>query len=148
MKVKMRLNRGKPASKKEGIVYCSYNDGDVLISRRYVYPKLSEQNAKTGAITAYLFRINPSEGYKQDLRDYIRLYHSTPAGEEKPIHSWNNLYLRLMHAMAKADPSIDLHTLTREVIYVRDLPCISVKSAVEAGLIPKVTESGALYANI
>ncbi len=135
MKVIMGPNRGKPPSKKEGIVYCSYNDGDVLIGRRYVYPKLSEQNAKTGAITANLFRINPSEGYKQDLRDYIRLYNSSPWGEDKPFHSWNNLYLRLMHAMAKADPTIDLRTLTREDIYARDLPCISVKRAVEAGLL-------------
>jgi hypothetical protein len=140
MKVKMRPNHGKPAKKRTGIVYSSYNDGEVIVARRYVYPKLSEQNSKTGAITANLFNINPSEGYKQDLREYIRLYNATPMGEEKPLRTWNNLYLKLMYAMAKADPTVDLRTLTREEIYTRDLPCITVKLAVEAGLLVKVFE--------
>ena len=43
-----------------------------------------------------------------------------------------------MHALAKADPTIDLRTLTREEIYARDLPCISVKRAVEGGLVVKL----------
>jgi hypothetical protein len=43
-----------------------------------------------------------------------------------------------MYNMAKADPGIDLKTLTREYIYMHDLPCISVKKAVEAGILPEV----------
>jgi hypothetical protein len=138
MKVKMRTNQGKPTKKKTGMVYCSHRDGDVLIARRYVYPKLSEQNIKTGSITANLMRLNPSEGYKQDLRDYIRHYNATPAGEEKPLRAWNNLYLKIMHALAKRDPGLDLRTLTREEIHGKDLSCISVKRAVEAGLLAQV----------
>jgi hypothetical protein len=43
-----------------------------------------------------------------------------------------------MYALAKAMPEIDLGTLTREEIYQQDLPCISIKRAVEAGLLEKV----------
>ena len=136
--MRMKPNHGKPRKKGTGLIYSSHRDGEVIIARRYVYPKLSEQNTKTGTITANLFSLNPSEGYKQDLREYIRLYNATPQGEEKPLHAWNNLYLRLMHAMAKDDPTIDLRTLTREEIYARDLPCVSVKRAMEAGLLIEV----------
>ena len=148
MKVKMKPNPGKPAQRKTGIVYCSHNGGELITARRYVYPKLSEQNSKTGSITANLMRLNPSEGYKQDLREYIRLYNATPAGEEKPIRAWNNLYLRIMYAMAKADPTIDLRTLTREDIYTRDLPCISINRAVKEGLIVKVKKWEFLVAEV
>ena len=54
------------------------------------------------------------------------------------MRSWVNMYLKLMREMAKQDPSIDLLTLTREEIYTRALPCISIKRAVDAGLLPVV----------
>ena len=44
----------------------------------------------------------------------------------------------MMREMAKQDSTIDLITLTREDIFTKDLSCISVKKAVEAGLLPKV----------
>ena len=43
-----------------------------------------------------------------------------------------------MFRLAEAYPEIDLKTLTRDEIFANDLPCISVKRAVLAGLIPKV----------
>jgi hypothetical protein len=35
-------------------------------------------------------------------------------------------------------PEVDLRTISRETIYQNDLPCKSVKQAVEAGLLPVV----------
>jgi hypothetical protein len=43
-----------------------------------------------------------------------------------------------MANMAKLYPEIDLKTITREQIYQENLPCISVKKAVEAGVLPQV----------
>jgi hypothetical protein len=54
------------------------------------------------------------------------------------FEKWSSFYMKLMYDMAKADNSIILSTLTREEIYTRELPCISVKRAVEAGLLPVV----------
>mgnify|MGYP006987161020 CR=1 FL=1 len=46
--------------------------------------------------------------------------------------------LNLARDMAKWDNIIDLLSLSREEIYTRDLPCLSVARAVEAGLPPVV----------
>ena len=47
------------------------------------------------------------------------------------------LFLKLMWAMAKMR-GLDLEFLTRETIESENLPCRSVKDAVEAGLLPMV----------
>lgn len=73
-----------------------------------------------------------------DLRIYLNWYKCIKDENKKNLRSWANVYLLLMHNMAKAYPEIDLRTLTREEIYTRNLPCISVKRAVEAGLLPEV----------
>jgi len=138
VKVKVKSKPRLPKGKKERIVYCSYRDGEVIVARRYVYPKLSGQNSSFASRNTNLFRLNPSEGYRNDCREYIHTYNATPNGQESPIRSWNNLYIKLMSALARNDPELDLRTLTREEIYAHQLPCISIKSAVEAGLLPKV----------
>lgn len=46
--------------------------------------------------------------------------------------------MKIMYDMAKQDSTIDLKTLTRDEIYARDLPCISIRKAVEAGLLPPI----------
>jgi len=122
------------------IVYCYNRLLGTVYSRRNTYPRLTEANHKTGSITANLFGIQPSKPYKTDLYWYLVRYNALPVNNRHPVRSWSNLYLKLMYEMAKADPSIDLRTLTREEIYLRDLPCISVKKAVEAELLPKVLE--------
>jgi len=40
--------------------------------------------------------------------------------------------------MKKIDPSLDLETISRAHIQYHDLPCRSVRRAVEAGLLPPV----------
>jgi hypothetical protein len=72
------------------------------------------------------------------MRTYLGRYNALKQNEGRYIRSWVNLYLKLMREMAKQDSTIDLITLTREDIFTKDLPCISVKKAVEAGLLPKV----------
>lgn len=138
MKVSTQNKVQKPKAKKDCIVYCSYRDGEVIVARRYVYPKLSAQNSIFAARNKNLFQLKPSDGYKADCRAYLRGYINTAPGLDKPILSWNNLYVKLMSSMAQKYPSLDLCTLTREEIFAQQLPCISIKSTVEAGLLPKV----------
>ena len=87
---------------------------------------------------ANLKLIQPSEGYKQNLRDYLLAYNSMKENQNKLMLTWNNLFLKLMFAMEKANPAVDLTALTREQIYVDDLPCKTVKNAIEAGFLPAV----------
>lgn len=126
------------SGRQQGVVFCHLRRENIVLVRKYVYPTLTEQNHKIGSTTANLHSIQPSEGYKEDLRNYLWRYNTLRENEGKYLRSWVNLYLKLMRKMAKQDSSIDLLTLTREEIYQRDLPCISVKRAVDAGLLPAV----------
>ncbi len=83
-------------------------------------------------------KIKSSQAYKEDLTWYLELYNQLKQSKFTPVHSWNNLFMKVMFTMAKTFPGIDLKTLTRQQIYDDNLPCISVKSAMEAGLLPEV----------
>ena len=43
-----------------------------------------------------------------------------------------------MYNLPKVEPYIELEAITREQIEANNLPCRSVKRAVEAGLLPRV----------
>lgn len=126
------------SGRQEGVVFCHYRRENIVLVRKYQYPTLTENNHKLGSITANLHSIQPSDGYKQDMKNYQWRYNTLRENEGKTIRSWVNMYLKLMREMARRDASIDLQTITRDEIYARDLPCISVKRAVEAGLLPVV----------
>jgi len=53
-----------------------------------------------------------------------------------------------MWMLARINPEVDLATLTRDDIFTLDLPCISVKRAVEAGLLPRVKGYETLISSI
>jgi len=138
MRAKFTYGIGAYSGKLDGVVFCHYRREGLVFVRKYRYPKLTENNHKLGSITANLHQINPSDDYKNDMRTYLNRYNTLRENEGKYVRSWVNMYLKLMREMAKEDPSIDLLTLTREEIYTRDMPCISIKRAVEAGLLPVV----------
>jgi hypothetical protein len=109
--------------------------------REYVYPTLTENNERTTSIMANLKLLVPSVGYKNDLRDYVMYYNNCIEFREKPFNAWNNAWLKLMFALQKAMPeTVDLKTITREQIYEQNLPCKTVKDAIEAGLLPVMPE--------
>lgn len=54
------------------------------------------------------------------------------------LRAWTCLYTKLMYLVEKAYPEVDFSTITRGYIYANDLPCISIKKAVEAGLLKTV----------
>ncbi|MDD4309456.1 MAG: hypothetical protein PHO32_03680 [Candidatus Cloacimonetes bacterium] len=120
----------------DGLVYYYSKRLDKLIARRYVVPKESNSNRKLGAISRNLKSLQLSEAYVADLKVYLALYSYQP--HEKQFVSWRNVFLTLMFAMAKQFPSVDLLTITRSYIESNNLPCRSVKQAVESGLIPVV----------
>jgi hypothetical protein len=84
--------------------------------------------------------IKPSAGYKKDLEWYLELYNQLKDNRYKPVMCWNNLYLKLLFAMQNTVDDVNLATITRAEIYERDLPCISLVSVIEAGLLPRVKD--------
>ena len=135
MKVSFQYGLAGYTGKADGIVYCYHRRLGIVYARKKRYPKLNENNFKIGSITKNLHALKPSTRYKDDIRTYITRYNALKNTKKHQYYSWVNLYICLMTDMAKANPGIDLRNLTREYIYLHDLPCISVKKAVEAGLL-------------
>jgi len=122
------------------LVYCYNRLADKMYARKYTYPTLTDNNHKMGSVAQNLFRIKVSDAYKYDCRTYAYLYATAGKNRGVKIWTWSNCYLHLMYALAAAVPEIDLATLTKEEIYTLDLPCISIKRAVEAGLLEEVKD--------
>ncbi len=140
MKVKFQYGLAGYTGKADGLVFCYNRRMGRVYARKNISPKLVENHHKMGSITANLHSLQPSTGFKDDLRLYVMRYNGLPENAEKEMYSWVNIYLKMMHQLAKSYPEIDLKTITRDYIYDNDLPCISVKRAVEAGLLPPVTD--------
>jgi hypothetical protein len=139
MKVHFKKNfAGYSGTSDEGIYY--YNPRlKQCMMRDYVYPRLTENNERTTSIMANLKTLNPSEGYRNNLQDYVMYYNDSKDYGHKPMNAWNNAWLKLMFALQKAMPGqVDLKTITRQQIIDQNLPCRTVKAAIEAGLLSAV----------
>lgn len=138
MKVTFQYGLAGYTGKLDGLVFCNNRELGKAYARKYRYPRLTEGNERIGSVTSALFALKPSKAYQDDMYLYRKRYNALRENSGCPVRSWSAMYLKLMYRMVKADGSIDLRTLTREELYARKLPCISVKMAVEAGLLPAV----------
>ncbi len=125
------------SGKCDGLVYYYNEKLGRMKSRKYVIPRRTEQNARFTSISVNLKALNISEDYKNDLRDYTLRYSTLNQYKTRPCLNWYSVFTLLMWNMSRA-LGIDLATLTREQIESEELPCRSVKDAVEAGLLPPV----------
>jgi hypothetical protein len=114
----------------DGLVYYYNSRLNRVICRRHVIPKATPQNARMKAVSARLQALNISEEYITDLK-----YYAAMARERGTHLNWRNVYMKLMYALQRLY-GIDLSTITREQVVSQDLPCKSVKRAIEAGLLP------------
>ncbi len=119
------------------VMYYNRKLDRVIIRQRPVY-RNHPAHAPFKAVMKNLKALNPSSEYREDLKAYLVLYNKLPQNTYHQIQSWNNLWQKLMWMLARINPEVDLATLTRTDIYNLDLPCISMKRAVEAGLLPRV----------
>jgi hypothetical protein len=108
-----------------------------ILARRNPHTKATEKNHAFGRTVQNLMDLKPSRFYIDDLLSYAeRSYAAGMFNGMRPV--WTNLYMKIMFAMARQDPHIDLLTLPRAEIVNQDLPCRSVARAVAAGLLPEV----------
>ncbi|HOD17937.1 MAG TPA: hypothetical protein PLF50_01045 [Candidatus Cloacimonadota bacterium] len=138
MKVRLPKQGNSYIGKSENAVYYYHPRLQMCLARRYVVPKNEKNTERTKAIMANLKQIEPSDEYKRDFQDYWIAYNMQPEQSEKQALSWYNLYIKMMFAMQKKVPGVNLATLTREQIYAENLPCKTVYAAIEAGLLPPV----------
>jgi hypothetical protein len=100
----------------------------------------NERTEKMKNIMANLQAINPSEAYKQDFKDYLLLYNELKQKGMRKAVTWSNLYLKMLYNLQKTNPQVELLTLSRAQILAENLPCGTVKAAIEAGLLPEVVD--------
>jgi hypothetical protein len=130
---------GEFTGKLDGLIYYRRRSNGKLYVRRQFRFKNHPSHQGFSSAQKAIYAINPSEGYKQNLKDYLNYYSRLPESDNKSYQAWTNIYAKLMFAMQKAMPdTVDLRAITRTQIEQQSLPCITVKAAVEAGLLPKV----------
>ena len=121
----------------DDMIFYTLPNSDVMIGRRRpTHFTQSAHHKDYRLIARNLKKIKPSEAYKNDFKVYTALYKELPEAK-KSVGSWYNLYITMMWDLQKAG-LVNLKTLTRAQIYSQDLPCQSVKDAVEAGYLPPV----------
>jgi len=118
------------SGKCDGLVYYYNSRLGRVLCRKHVIPRQNTHNRRMAAISHNLKALNPSPEFRQDLKLYAALYQDAPL-------SGQNVYIKLMYALARVY-GVDLATLTREQITELELPCATVKQAVEAGLLAPV----------
>jgi hypothetical protein len=123
----------------DGLIYYYNPRLDRVLVRPYVKPRPTEHSRRFGRIASNLRALQPSPGFKGDLSVYVDVCNRRTANADVILQNWYNAYTRLMWNLQRSAPEyIDLETLSREQIYANDLPCLSVRRAVEAGLLAPV----------
>lgn len=110
----------------------------IYIARRKVKPKYTQSNEIVKDINSLRWRINLSEDYLDDCREYIRLFNQKFRRQGRAMSTWPNVYMKIMRTLNKQYPDLDFKTLTREEVIKQNLPCRTVAAAVEAGYLEKV----------
>jgi hypothetical protein len=118
------------------VIYYNKKTGKICIRKRPKY-KNHPAHAPFKATMANLKTINPSEAYRNDLKEYLRQFAKTARNELNYSISWNNLWMKMMFMLARINPNVNLQTI-REDIYNLNLPCKTVKDAIIAGLLPRI----------
>jgi hypothetical protein len=102
------------------VIYYIRKTNSFYIKKRPHMPQGENQN-RFQAIMLNLGTIKPDFYYKEDFGFYLELYNQLTDKKYSPVIAWN-----------------DLSTITKQQMYDQNLPCLSVKKAVEAGLLPIV----------
>lgn len=135
--------------KLDGLVY--YNDqvsGEVLV-REYVVPVRSSSNDRLGSNSLNLreFYNQCNEDFRRDLTIYATMQNMKVLQTGHRLNSYTML-TKLMYALKKAYPVLDLSTITPAEAVAQGYPIDTVCNAIDAGLIEPVNGYRNLNRNI
>ncbi len=139
MKVKFNTSLFGLTGKGEGLIYYSSRQtGKIYARKRF---KFRHHPAHPSFRTAQqsIYALKPSADYKNNLMLYLDEYNDLPENRDKQVFNWCHIFNKMMWNMQKAMPEkVNLQKITRELIESQNLPCKTVRDAVEAGLLPAV----------
>jgi hypothetical protein len=135
MKVKFKnLLMGYTGKTDDSVIYFSPKRSRYIIRKPPTFHE-GEHHRAFAQIQKQIFGLEPSAEYRQDLRDYLRLYNELPGYKERPVLAWNLMYVKMLWNMHYI-MGVDLSTINRSLAL--ELPCRCVSDAVEAGMLPRV----------
>jgi len=123
------------SGKCDGLVYMYNRRLNKIIARRMPVFKPHAGNVRMGQVAKNLAALEICEAYRTDLRLYTEMFRM--AYPEAGCYTWMNTFSKLMWALQRAF-GLDLGSITRNEIETQELPCMTLKTAVEAGLLPIV----------
>lgn len=148
MKAKLKvLLPGFTGTMDDVVIYYSSKLNKYIV-RKKVKPKLTPDHSLTQEMHAFRRRIDVSEDYIDDCREYIKLFNRKFRRQGRAMSTWPNVYMKIMRALKKQYPDIDLKTISRDDVIERNLPCRTVAAAVEAGYLEKVPGFEKLDSNL
>lgn len=137
MKVSTKFGLKGFKGQADGMIYYTVPNCDAIIARKKPEKfTVSAHHKDYSSIAKNLKKIKPSLAFKNDFKVYTSLYKELPQAK-KSIAGWYNLYIAMLWDMQKAG-LCNLKTLTRQQIISNNLPCKSVKDAIDAGFLQEV----------
>lgn len=127
------------SGKCDGLVYYYNRKYGKMCARRLPKKKITPRNTRFRDIAVNLKALQLSDGFISDMKIYYLRYTNCWDYRKQPMGNWYSIFTKLMWQMSK-EMDIDLLTLTRTRIEAENLPCRSVKQAVEWELIPPVID--------
>ena len=128
----------------DNMVYGSYQKNMFCIGRKYIYPTLTDNNKDFGKVAENLADCynDTSGAYQDDVKDYAgRLKTKIGQKAKKLALTSYAIFIRMMYAWQASDPDhVDLATITVGDIVLADAPVLTVATAIEADLMPKVPD--------
>lgn len=125
------------SGKCDGLVYYYNRRLNKVIARRLPNRKPHAGNALLSRISHNLKALEVSDGFRTDLKIYTELLRMKNGAQGDRYYAWSNVFRKLMFDLAEKY-SLDLATITRSDICSRNLPCITVRAAIEDGLLDVV----------
>ena len=135
MKVAFKYGIGGFTGKVDGNSIYFHREARRFVVRRIGRFTEKPQNGSFRQVQKNLWHIHPSEAYKDDLRAYAAAFRKIPRPHKPNYITWSNVWQALMFELQRLVPGVDLSTLTRQEIYDNNLPCKTVRQAVEAKLL-------------
>ncbi len=151
MKVTFKYNIGTYSGTLNGMTYGNFRDGNLCIGRQWVQPLVTPQQTALGTIAKNLSDLyaEASSAWKADLKTYTHKYGKEYVGKTELPPSSYALFMKLLYAYRDfAAPNVDLDTLAFGDLETLVAPFLTIKGAVDAGLLPAVTGFDALIAHI
>lgn len=125
------------SGKLDGAIYYYHPRLKRTLMRRAPKMPIQAKNIEYTTISRKIKAINPSDGYRNDFRNYLN--YLLEKDDSVRLPSWYSLFIKMLWAMqAKYPDTVDLKNISREQIFAQNLPCRSVKNAIEDGLLPEI----------